>query len=132
MYKLPLFTTDDKEEILRFRKDYPFIFLRGSDEENKPVVTQVPVPVDGKDGKYFFTGQVLRNTDHHRAFLQHPSELAVVNGLQTFISTTWYTDPHQASTWNYVSVHARGNILFGDARKTAFKMLGWKEKVFHP
>jgi transcriptional regulator len=30
------------------------------------------------------------------------------------VSATWYDDPSQASTWNYISVHAKGIIRFGD------------------
>ncbi|HSU29094.1 MAG TPA: FMN-binding negative transcriptional regulator, partial [Chitinophagaceae bacterium] len=30
-----------------------------------------------------------------------------------YVSGSWYTgNPHQASTWNYITVHARGNIQF--------------------
>ena len=40
--------------------------------------------------------------------------LAVFTGPHVYVSGTWYSDPHQASTWNYMSVHAKGNIKFGD------------------
>jgi transcriptional regulator len=31
-----------------------------------------------------------------------------------YVSATWYDNPRQASTWNYMSVHAKGTIRFGN------------------
>jgi transcriptional regulator len=45
--------------------------------------------------------------------LQNDSMLAVFTGPHTYVSATWYANPHQASTWNYMSVHAKGKITFG-------------------
>jgi transcriptional regulator len=94
-------------------KDHPFVFITGSDSANKPVATQIPVFIDEKDGKYFLTGHIMRNTDHHKAFEQNKNVLAVFTGPHTYVSATWYTKP-VGSTWNYMSVHAHGTIRFGD------------------
>ena len=40
--------------------------------------------------------------------------LAVFTSPHVYVSGTWYNDPHQASTWNYMSVHVKGNIRFGN------------------
>ncbi len=114
MYNLPYFKEQDGEVVLEFMRQHPFVFLSGVDENNKPVATQVPVFIDEKDGKLFLTGHIMRNTDHHKAFAINPNVLAVFTGPHTYVSATWYDDPHQASTWNYMSVHARGSIRFGD------------------
>ena len=71
MYDLPHHKESDQEEIIRFMKDHPFVFLTGSDTANRPVVTQVPVFIDERDGKYFLTGHIMRDTDHHKAFEQN-------------------------------------------------------------
>lgn len=113
MYNVPYFKEENHEEIIQFMKDHPFVFITGSDAENKPVVTQVPVFIDEKDGKYFLTGHIMRNTDHHKAFEQNKNVLAVFTGPHTYVSATWYTKP-VGSTWNYMSVHAHGTIRFGD------------------
>ncbi|TMI70194.1 MAG: FMN-binding negative transcriptional regulator, partial [Bacteroidetes bacterium] len=60
------------------------------------------------------TGHIMKNTDHHRAFEQNPNVLAVFTGPHAYVSATWYDDPRQASTWNYMSVHAKGTIRFGN------------------
>ena len=113
MYNLPYFKEEDGQEVLGFMREHPFIFLSGVDSNNKPVATQVPVFIDERDGKLFLTGHIMRNNDHHKAFEQNPNVLAVFTGPHTYVSATWYDDPHQASTWNYMSVHAKGTIKFG-------------------
>jgi transcriptional regulator len=114
MYNLPYFKEQNKETILQFMQQYPFVFLSGADEKNKPIATQVPVFIDEKDGKLFLTGHIMRNTDHHKAFENNSQVLAVFTGPHTYISATWYADPHQASTWNYMCVYANGIIRFGN------------------
>jgi transcriptional regulator len=114
MYNLPYFKEQDADEVLQFMKDYPFIFLTGTGVDNKPVATQVPVFIDEKNGKLFLTGHIMKNTDHYKALLQNNNVLAVFTGPHTYVSATWYDDPRQASTWNYMSVHAKGTIKFGD------------------
>ena len=114
MYDLPYHKENDNESVLEFMRQHPFIFLTGVDEDNQPVATQVPVFIDEKEGKLYLTGHIMRNTDHHKAFQKNSNVLAVFTGPHTYVSATWYDDPHQASTWNYMSVHAKGTIRFGD------------------
>ncbi|HEU4859179.1 MAG TPA: FMN-binding negative transcriptional regulator [Chitinophagaceae bacterium] len=114
MYNLPYFKEHDQDVVLQFMREHPFVFLSGVTEENKPAATQVPVFIDEKDGKLFLTGHIMRNTDHHKAFVKNPNVLAVFTGPHVYVSGTWYSDPHQASTWNYMSVHAKGILKFGN------------------
>ncbi len=114
MYNLPYFKEQDAGVVLEFMREHPFVFLSGVTADNKPVATQVPVFIDEKDGKLFLTGHIMRNNDHHKAFEKNPNVLAVFTGPHVYVSATWYDNPHQASTWNYMSVHAKGTIKFGD------------------
>jgi transcriptional regulator len=114
MYSLPYFKEKEKEVVLQFIKEHPFAFLTGCDENNKPVATQVPLFIDEREGKLFLTGHIMKNTDHHKAFEHNKNVLAVFTGADTYVSASWYTNPQQASTWNYISVHARGVLRFLD------------------
>jgi len=114
MYNLPYFKEEDQEVVLEFMREHPFAFLTGVNEENKPVATQVPVFIDEKDGKLYLTGHIMRNTDHHKAFEKNKNVLAVFTSPHVYVSATWYDNPQQASTWNYMSVHAKGAIRFGN------------------
>jgi transcriptional regulator len=114
MYSLPYFKEKDQEKVLSFVKAHPFAFLCGCDAENHPVATQVPCFIEERDGKLFLSGHIMRNTDHHHAFEQNENVLAVFTGAHTYVSASWYTDPQTASTWNYMSVHAKGKLRFLD------------------
>ncbi len=112
MYNLSHFKTTDPHQVIRFMEEHPFAMLMGVDKNNQPVATQVPVFLDEKDGQPVLTGHMMRQTDHHKAFLENPNALMVFTGPHTYISASWYPDPAQASTWNYMSVHVRGKIRF--------------------
>jgi len=114
MYDLPYFKENDEKVIRGFIDANPFAFLCGCDEENKPIATQVPVFIEEENNKKILRGHIMKNTDHHKAFLKNPNTLVVFTGHHTYVSATWYSDPHQASTWNYMSVHAKGIISFLD------------------
>jgi transcriptional regulator len=114
MYSLPYFKEKDKEVVLQFIHQHPFAFLAGCSEKGVPVATQVPVFIEEREGKLFLTGHIMRQTDHHRAFEKNSDVLAVFSGPHTYVSATWYSNPHQASTWNYMSVHVKGVLRFLD------------------
>lgn len=114
MYDLPYHKAKDQQDIKEFIGKYPFAFLTGCDEENKPVATQIPVFIEEKDGRKILRGHIMKYTDHHKAFMHNENVLAVFTGHQTYVSGTWYSNPHTPSTWNYMSVHAKGIIRFLD------------------
>lgn len=108
MYNLPYFKESDQNVVLEFMRAHPFVFLTGCDADNKPVATQIPVFIDERDEKLFLSGHMMKQTDHHKAFLQNPHVLAVFTGPHTYVSASLYSDPQQGSTWNYMSVHVKG------------------------
>ena len=114
MYNLPYFKESDIEIVKEFVRKNPFAFISGCDAANKPVATQVPVFIDERGDKLFLSGHMMRNTDHHKAFVNNPNALAVFTGAHTYVSASWYEDKRQGSTWNYISVHARGTLTFLD------------------
>jgi transcriptional regulator len=114
MYKLPYFTETDHEEVLSFMRAHPFVTLCGVDVHGKPVATHVPVFIDEKEDGIFLSGHIMKSTDHHKAFEVNPMVLALFSGPHTYVSASWYEDKKVASTWNYITVHARGELRFTD------------------
>lgn len=134
MYNLPYYKEQDEEVIKEFIDQHPFAFVSGCDSENRPVATQVPVFIEEKDGRKVLSGHIMRNTDHHKAFKENENVLVVFSGRHTYISATWYSNPHLASTWNYMSVYAKGIIRFLDEqgledilRKTTLHFEGYNQ-----
>lgn len=102
--------------MLAFMRQYPFAFVSGVSRDHLPVATQLPLFVDERDGKYWLSGHLMKNTDHHKAFVDNPNALVVFTGPHCYVSASWYADKKQASTWNYMSVQARGIIRFADEK----------------
>lgn len=112
MYDLPYHKEPSEQVIKEFIDRYPFAFLTGCDAENKPIATQVPIFMEDQNGRKTLSGHIMKNTDHHKAFLKNNNALVVFTGKHTYVSGTWYSDPNTASTWNYMSVHCKGIIKF--------------------
>jgi transcriptional regulator len=114
MYSLPYFKEKDYDLVKQFMKDNPFVVLSGCDADQHPVATHVPLLIEDNGESLILKGHFMRQTDHHRAFLQNPNVLAIFNGPHTYVSASWYSEPRQASTWNYLTVHAKGILEFLD------------------
>lgn len=112
MYNLPYYKEQDEAVINEFLAANPFAFLTGCGSENTPVATQLPLFVEEIEGRKVLRGHLMKNTDHHKAFLHSKNVLAVFAGKYTYVSGSWYSNPHSASTWNYMSVHVKGEITF--------------------
>lgn len=111
MYSLPHFKEQDEKKILRFINEHPFAFVIAN-AHPYPATTQVPLLAEERDGKLFLKGHIMRQTDHHKALERNPHVLCVFTGAHSYISAGWYTNPGVASTWNYMSVHASGELRF--------------------
>ena len=116
MYNIPYFKEQDSQVVLNFMRDHSFAMLIGSDG-NIPAATQLPLLLEEREGKLFLLGHFMRNTDHHKAFSNNNEVLCVFTGPHAYVSASWYTQPQQASTWNYMTVHARGKMAFTNEEK---------------
>lgn len=114
MYNLPYHKEKNPQVIEEFIAQYPFAFVSGSNSQNQPVATQVPVFIEEHNGKQVLRGHIMKHNDHHQAFLENENVLVVFTGRHTYVSGTWYSNPYMASTWNYMSVHIKGKIRFLD------------------
>ena len=117
MYKLSYFTEQDPAVVLAFMKAYPFAVVTAAGKDY-PVATHLPLAIEEIESKMVFTGHIMRNTDHHKAFTNNDRVLVIFNGPHCHVSAGWYPNPHLASTWNYISVHAKGRISFVSESET--------------
>ncbi len=112
MYNMPHYKEKDSGSVPAFMRENPFAMLIGADGDNRPVATQIPLLLTEKEGTYFLRGHIMKGTDHHKAFAANPRVLAVFTGPHTYVSASWYENKQQASTWNYMTVHAKGFLQF--------------------
>ena len=114
MYHVPQFKVANPQELSRFMRQNSFATLVGCGADGFPAATHVPVLIDEKDGEVYITGHIMKQTDHHKTFLHNSNALVIFNGPHAYISASWYPQPQQASTWNYMTVHAKGELTFLD------------------
>lgn len=117
MYKFSYFTEADQNKVIDFINVNPFAIITGKDNEY-PVATHIPLHPTYENDKMIFTGHMMKNTDHHKSFIKDPHVLVIFPGPHCFVSSSWYTGPVSASTWNYITVHAKGKISFADEART--------------
>lgn len=111
MYKFSYYTEQDQQKVLEFIKENPFAFITGIGE-NFPVATQIPLAIKVEGDKILLEGHIMRKTDHHLAFEKNNNVLVLFTGPHCFVSATWYTDKRMGSTWNYMTVQAKGKMSF--------------------
>ena len=116
MYNFSYFKEKDRQTMIQFMEENPFVFLTGSFLSGNQVATQIPVLIEKRNGELYLQGHIMRNTDHHKAFVENPNALIVFTGPSAYVSASWYTNPKIGSTWNYMSVHVGGkmNIMSDD------------------
>jgi transcriptional regulator len=117
MYRFSYYTEEDKSKVIEFMKANSFAVITGAGEKY-PVATHIPLEVEEVDGKVILSGHMMKKTDHHLAFEKDPNVMVIFNGPHTQVSANWYTNPAGGSTWNYMTVHAKGKVRFKDEAGT--------------
>ncbi len=114
---MPEFTEKDRAAIIEFMHKHEFVVITGN-QNGRSVATQVPVMVEETTEGIVLRGHIMRKTDHHLAFEQNPEVLVLFTGPHCYVSASWYAERHIGSTWNYMTVHARGTMRFLDHEGT--------------
>ncbi len=118
MYSNPHFNEHDEARVIDFVKQHPFAMLIGN-ADGRSVATQLPLMIEEREGKLYLIGHVTRKQDHHLVFEKNTEALVIFTGAHAYVSATWYENQQNVSTWNYSSVHARGQLRFLDEQGLA-------------
>ncbi len=132
MYKFDHYTEKDQQKVIHFMKENAFAIITGIGEQY-PVATQIPLAVKIIDNKMFLEGHLMRKTDHHLAFEKNNNVMVIFTGPHCYVSASWYTERGIGSTWNYMTVQAKGKMSFKDEQGTrdAVKMVSDKYEGQH-
>jgi transcriptional regulator len=112
MYNLPHYKEPNSDLVIEFMKSHPFAVLMGVDTDQQPVATQLPFLIDQREDGLYLQAHIMKGNDHHKAFEQNPHVMVLFTGPHTYVSASWYSNTHQGSTWNYMTVQAHGQIRF--------------------
>src|SRR5262249_24584978 len=99
----------DRPTLRSFLDRHPF-GLVVSVHDGRPMATHLPVILDrsvAPDGALL--GHVARANPQWRQ-LRDQEVLAIFNGPHAYVSPSWYQAEKVVPTWNYVAVHAYGQV----------------------
>ena len=114
MYDISYFKANNHQEVLDFMQAHPFVTICGVDENGLPVATHIPVLIKIENEKMTISGHIMRKQDHTNAFEKNSNVLVIFSAPSAFVSASWYIEKAVASTWNYQTVHAIGNLEMKD------------------
>lgn len=119
MYIPKYFKNESVENIREFISKNGFAILVNN-VENRPWATHLPLILDTNEkGNQVLSGHVSRANIQWQTFDNDTEVLAIFNGPNAYISSSWY-DHENVPTWNYQVVHVYGKIkiIEGDYLKT--------------
>ena len=110
MYNIPYFKANNHQQVIDFMQANPFVTICGIDASGLPIATHIPVLIKIENDIITISGHMMRKQDHSNAFELNKNALVVFSAPSAFVSANWYTEKNMGSTWNYQTVHARGNF----------------------
>ena len=117
MYDIGYFKAEEKQDILAFMQAHSFATVIGTNQQ-LPVASHLPLHIVEENNELFLSGHLMRKSAHHLAFEKNKQVLVIFQTEPAYIHASWYDNTAQASTVNYMAVHASGEIAFGDEAQT--------------
>lgn len=108
MYIPKLFEQNNKEETLAFIQAYSFAVLI-SIENNLPIATHLPFVVEKREDEIVLISHISKANPQWKSFA-NKEVLVIFSEPHSYISPTLYEKKQNVPTWNYVAVHAYGNV----------------------
>ena len=113
MYTPPQFREERPEVLLQALRDIQFAALITATEEGYQA-SHIPMVVKMEGDAIVFEGHVARPNTHWKLLDRPRSSLAIFQGPQAYVSPSWYETKRQhgkvVPTWNYIAVHAHGEL----------------------
>ncbi len=113
MHPAKLFKVEDRETLLAFLRQHPFVTLAAS-VGGRPMVAQAPVVVRGLHDELVIDFHLSRGNILAPHLMQGFRAVMLATGPDAYVSPDWYESADQVPTWNYLSVEAEGSVVVLD------------------
>jgi len=113
MHPAPAFRVEDRETLLAFLREHPFVTLAAS-VGDRPMVAQAPAVVRQIEGELVIDFHLSRGNILASHLVQGFRAVALATGPDAYVSPDWYESADQVPTWNYLSVEAEGSVAVLD------------------
>jgi transcriptional regulator len=122
MYIPKHFQSPSAQATLEVMRSHPFATLISTDAEGAPLATPLPVAVTQSDGQTTLHFHVARANPHAAPLSAGARTMVAFMGPHAYMSPKVYPDLKRVPTWNYIAVHAYGELteVHGDAAKDDF------------
>jgi len=113
MHPAKLFRVEDRETLLSFLREHPFVTLAAS-VGGRPMVAQAPVVVRDMHDALVIDFHLSRGNILAPHLVQGFRAVMLATGPDAYVSPDWYESADQVPTWNYLSVEAEGSVVVLD------------------
>ncbi|MFO0866113.1 MAG: FMN-binding negative transcriptional regulator [Gemmataceae bacterium] len=121
MFVPSMFQMSDPTELHAFMRLHGFAILVTHGTSGM-VATHLPLHFDASAGPHgALLGHMARANPQWRDIAGEA--MAIFSGPHAYISPTWYETPGNVPTWNYVAVHAYGNLQIIEDNKSLHDIL---------
>lgn len=122
MYIPKHFEAPDRASTLEVMRAYPFAMLISTDTDGSPIATPLPVAVSDSGDATTLHFHVARANPHAALLSANARTMIAFSGPHAYMSPSVYPDLKRVPTWNYIAVHAYGELteVVGDAAKDEF------------
>jgi len=110
MYTPRHFTSPAKETLLKILPEASFAMLVTSDAEGLSLVTHLPLSYDPDAGEFGTIRGHMARANPHWKLLEDRQSLIIFSGPHLYVSPRDYASNVNVPTWNYVAVHAYGEM----------------------
>ena len=104
---------DNPEKLLAFMRAYSFATLVTA-HGGMPKATHLPFVVDADTEQLRLIAHMAKANDQWRNFATGEQVLVIFQEPHAYISPRYYERPLSVPTWNYVAVHAYGDVRICD------------------
>jgi len=109
MYILNAYRVEEKAELLAFMHQNSFATLV-SIVDGSPFASHLPLTVVDNGEQILLRGHFAKANPHWRAHENGGELLTIFHGAHAYISPSQYETQEAVPTWNYIAVHAYGQV----------------------
>lgn len=130
MYTPKFFAANDREECLRFMREFNFATLVTA-AEGGPTATHLPFIIETRGDQIVLVAHMARANSQWRE-LAHGRALVIFSGPHAYVTPRLYGEPQNFPTWNYAAVHAYGQAVTIDSPEENLVLITKMVEAFDP
>lgn len=114
--------------VYSFLHAHNFATLVTCSSEGAPFATHIPMLFNAEEN--VLRAHIARANPQWKHFSSEREVLTIFSGAHTYVSSLWYDDPQNVSTWNYTAVHIYGIPRIIEDAAFLYKLLLETNRIF--